>query len=48
VCAPYGLGDLFDMVVRPNQRQVSRDVFEAKAARWSACWPMLQVIPWVP
>jgi hypothetical protein len=46
VCAPHGLADLLDMVVRPNKSQVSREVYEAKAARWSACWPKLTVIPW--
>jgi uncharacterized protein len=46
VHAPFGFDDIFDMVVRPNQRQVPREVYQAKAARWSACWPRLRVIPW--
>lgn len=46
VYAPYGLNDLFAMVVRPNKRQITREVYEAKVGRWLASWPNLQVIPW--
>lgn len=46
LCAPLGLDDLFGGVVRPNRRLVSRAVYEAKAARWQAQWPMLRVLPW--
>lgn len=34
VYAPYGLDDLFGLVVRPNPRLAPRAVYEAKAARW--------------
>jgi len=46
VCAPYGLSDLFGMVVRPNKVIVPRSVYEAKAARWAAVWPKLKVVEW--
>jgi hypothetical protein len=46
VCAPYGLTDLFGMVVRPNKVIVPRAVYEAKAARWAAVWPKLTVLAW--
>jgi uncharacterized protein len=46
VCAPFGLRDLFAMVVRPNKTVVTRAVYEAKVARWSALWPRLTVVPW--
>jgi hypothetical protein len=46
VCAPYGLSDLFGMVVRPNKVIVPRSVYEAKAARWAAVWPKLTVLEW--
>jgi hypothetical protein len=46
VCAPFGLRDLFSMTVRANPTLVERRVFEAKAARWSAIWPRLSVLPW--
>jgi GrpB-like predicted nucleotidyltransferase (UPF0157 family) len=44
--APFGLDDLLSAVVRPNKRQVTRVVYEAKAARWKACWPHLRIMQW--
>lgn len=46
VCAPFGVADLFEMVVRPNKALVSKELYEEKAKRWSLRWPMLTVIPW--
>lgn len=46
VCAPFGLEDLFELVVRPNKRLVTRDVYEAKAKRWTEKWPRLTVLEW--
>jgi uncharacterized protein len=46
VCAPFGLSDLFAMVVRPNKAQVDQAIYEAKATRWKQRWPHLVVIPW--
>lgn len=46
VCAPYGLSDLFGLIVRPNTALVSRDIYEAKAARWHQLWPLLTVLTW--
>jgi hypothetical protein len=46
VYAPSGLDDLFAFVVRPNPVVAPRDVYEAKAARWAALWPRLEVLPW--
>jgi hypothetical protein len=46
VCAPFGLRDLFAMVIRANKTVVTRAVYEAKVARWSALWPRLTVVPW--
>ncbi len=46
LCAPYGLADLFAMVVRPNKRLAGRGVYEAKAARWLRIWPSLTIVPW--
>jgi len=44
--APFGLGDLLDLIVRPNKKQISRQVYEAKTGRWLTLWPGLTVIPW--
>ncbi|WP_394173380.1 nucleotidyltransferase family protein [Guptibacillus hwajinpoensis] len=46
VYAPYGLNDLFSMTVRANKLLISRDIYEAKAAKWVNLWPKLTVIPW--
>jgi hypothetical protein len=46
VCAPFGLADLYAMVVRANTALVDRPVYEAKAERWRREWPGLTVLPW--
>jgi hypothetical protein len=46
VYAPYGLSDVFGLVVRPNKTEITREVYEGKIARWKAVWPKLQVIDW--
>jgi uncharacterized protein len=46
VCAPFGLDDLFGLVVRPNVSLITPDVFEAKAARAAAVWPRLTILGW--
>jgi uncharacterized protein len=44
--APFGTDDLWNLIVRPNKTLVTRAVYEAKAARWSALWPRLTILPW--
>jgi uncharacterized protein len=46
ICAPFGTDDLWALIVRPNKVLVTRQVYEAKVARWSATWPRLTIIPW--
>jgi uncharacterized protein len=46
IYAPYGLADVFNLVVRPNPVLAPRHVYQAKAARWSQQWPGLTVLPW--
>jgi hypothetical protein len=45
-CAPYGLDDLWALVVRPNQLQITREVYQAKLDRWRVYWPHLTFLPW--
>jgi uncharacterized protein len=45
-CAPFGLDDLFGLVVRPNERQITRAIYEAKVDRWRSLWPWLTYLPW--
>jgi hypothetical protein len=46
VYAPYGLSDVFNLVVRPNTVLAPRHVYETKADRWKKQWPELTVLPW--
>jgi hypothetical protein len=48
VYAPYGLSDIFNLVVRPNPVLAPRAVYEAKIARWRRQWPTLTTVPWEP
>ncbi|HKF28033.1 MAG TPA: nucleotidyltransferase family protein [Candidatus Binataceae bacterium] len=46
VYAPFGLTDLFNMIVRPNKLQTTKELYEAKTERWTRLWPKLQRLPW--
>jgi uncharacterized protein len=46
VFAPFGLDDIFDMVVRPNHALPNKATHERKAARARATWPELRIIAW--
>jgi len=46
VAAPYGLTDIFDMILRPNPTLPNAPSYGEKAARAKACWPELTIIPW--
>jgi len=46
IYAPHGLADVFNLVVRPNPMLATREVYQAKTARWQRHWPGLTVLPW--
>ncbi|BBM83749.1 nucleotidyltransferase family protein [Candidatus Uabimicrobium amorphum] len=46
VCAPFGLHDLFSLIVRPNKLLITEDVYIAKVQRWLEKWPQLNIIEW--
>ncbi|GAA4501350.1 nucleotidyltransferase family protein [Gluconacetobacter tumulicola] len=46
VYAPFGLSDLLNGIVRPNKRQITADIYEAKVEKWLKRWPYLTIIPW--
>jgi uncharacterized protein len=46
IAAPFGLDDIFAMVVRPNRALDNAGAYEEKAGRMQAVWPALRVIPW--
>ena len=45
-CAPFGLDDLFNLIVRPNKVQITPAIYDAKVARWRAEWPQLTFLTW--
>jgi uncharacterized protein len=46
VCAPFGLRDLFALIVRPNTVLVDESVYREKVRRWRDTWPRLTIMPW--
>src|SRR5262249_52254317 len=46
VYAPYGLNDLFGLVVRPNKAQITEAIYLEKVERWQRNWPRLRMLPW--
>ncbi len=46
ISAPFGLTDLFHLIVRPNKTQINEEIYEAKLSRWRKYWPPLDIRPW--
>lgn len=46
VYAPYGLNDLFNMIIRPNKPYAVKEAYENKVKKWTTKWPELKVLPW--
>lgn len=46
VYAPFGLGDIWDMVVRPNRALPASGHYAEKTAKWHSKWPAITVYPW--
>lgn len=46
VFAPFGLTDLLACVVRPNKKQITREIYDNKVARWITKWPALTIVSW--
>lgn len=46
LCAPYGLSDLLSATVRPNKKQITREIYEKKIDRWIKLWPELAIVGW--
>ncbi|MGE4061810.1 MAG: nucleotidyltransferase family protein [Rhodospirillaceae bacterium] len=47
VYAPFGLGDVWDMVARPNRALPLAKAYEEMTGRWQLRWPRLVIYPWV-
>lgn len=46
ISAPYGLSDVFNLIVRPNPVLAPRHVYQARTKRWRRQWPELTILPW--
>lgn len=46
IYAPFGLDDLFNLILRPNKTLISEKIYEAKTQKWQSKWPELTVVPW--
>lgn len=44
--APFGLGDVLAMHLRPHRRLAPRQVYEEKVSQYTARWPSLTSDPW--
>ena len=46
VDAPYGLNDLFNMIIRPVKIDFKEEDYVKKVNKWKKNWPKLTIIPW--
>ncbi|MCL1873669.1 MAG: nucleotidyltransferase family protein [Clostridiales bacterium] len=46
VYAPFGLNDLFGMIVKANKVQITEEIYMQKAKKWHTKWPALTIVPW--
>lgn len=44
VCAPYGLNDLFNLILRPVKIDFTKEDYEKKVTKWTNKWELLKVI----
>lgn len=46
VYAPYGLNDVFKMVIRPVKKDFTKEQYDERADKWLKKWNKLTKIPW--
>ena len=46
VYSTFGFDDLFNLILRPNKRQITKDIYESKKARIAENWPKVRVVDW--
>lgn len=46
IYAPFGLDDLFQLILRPNKALIGEEIYQAKTKKWTDKWPELTVVPW--
>lgn len=46
IYAPFGIDDVFDMLIKANSRQVTKEIYMKKAEKWKNKWNELKIIDW--
>jgi uncharacterized protein len=46
IFAPFGLEDIFAMLIRPNYALPNRETHERKDARAKSVWAEVTIVPW--
>lgn len=46
IYAPYGLNDIFNMVIRPVKREFTKNLYDERALKWMQKWPKLTKKEW--
>ncbi|WP_350336005.1 nucleotidyltransferase family protein [Coralliovum pocilloporae] len=46
IAAPFGLEDIFSMIIRPNRLRTDAGQYDEKARRMKETWPELTIHPW--
>ncbi|CEI65652.1 hypothetical protein FVEN_g8908 [Fusarium venenatum] len=46
IYAPWGLSDMFRLIVRPNQQIMTEETYTKKTTRWIKIWPEITIMPW--
>ena len=46
VYAPYGLNDLFNMIIRPVKIDIDKEFYYKRCIRWKNKWPNIKIISW--
>lgn len=46
VFAPFGLNDLFGLILRANKVKITEETYILKTEKWKSKWAELNVIPW--
>jgi hypothetical protein len=46
VYAPFGLNDMFGMIIKPNKTQITEEIYYKKANKWKSKWIDLKIIAW--
>lgn len=46
VYCPYGLNDIFSMIIRPVKKDFEKESYVKRANKWKAKWEKLKIVKW--